>query len=172
MDITRHSAFYKLRQSEWHVLDVSNVARALELMWKARKLHWSDCHMQQGWCAASSDKPSFPSTQSLRAVQSFLELLLREAGCALGDWEMGGSSADRGWSLLQLHCPLQALLPGLCHAPCTVLWAPLAPDSPFWSDFSLEAGMLSGKRGRCPSLSEWHCCMCIPGMARLPLWSL
>lgn len=42
MDITRHSAFCELIQPEWHVLDVSNVARALP----------STCARVEGWKAA------------------------------------------------------------------------------------------------------------------------
>lgn len=47
--------------------------------------------------------------------------------------------------------PCSAELPVPCCAPCTFLWAALAHSDPFRSDFSLKAGMLSGKKGGAPT---------------------
>lgn len=58
----------------------------------------------------------------------------------------------QAWSLLRpAVSPCSAELPLPC---CAFLRAALAHDDPFRSDFSLKAGMPSGKRGRCPNLSE------------------
>lgn len=70
--------------------------------------------------------------------------------------------------------PCSAELPVPCCAPRTFLWAALAHSDPFRSDFSLKAGMLSGKKGGAPTCQNGiAACVLLQSLGSLySSWSL
>lgn len=117
----------------------------------------------------------YSSTQSPRTVHSFLQCCCSkqpEEQCALlGKREMWWSNADkRGAFSLPQHLPV---LSRAARALLRSLHLSVSSPGSQWSfqvRFFSESWNALWEEGRCPDLSEWHCCMCTSAVTRLSVF--